>query len=381
MKKNGIAFALTAFVALFSTILSGCVTGKSFATEKYFDTESIWAVYDNFSSPRKVKKADEFWADLEELFGEIEEAASPNGTFAREFDETEPGETLEISRTVYELLKISKEYHVLTEGAFNPCVGRLTELWGFDAELPSSLVPQQGEPDEEEIEKMKELTKYTTVDFREKDGKFYVKKPSETVTVNGKEVGMKLDFGGIAKGYALDRAVEKIEAAGYKCYYLNLGGSSIAVGENTDEKMGKNGKWLVKIRNPRQKTNDDAQYGEINLASTTISTSGDYVRKKIIDGKRYCHIIDCETGRPVDNGMASVSVICRSGALGDALSTALCVMGETKASEFLEKHPDVTAFFLLEEEDGLRLCGNAVGDVKIYDESVGADDGENDETP
>lgn len=184
-------------------------------------------------------------------------------------------------------------YAEASQGLFNPAIGKLIKLWGFQSD---EFVPVR--PDPQEIARLVQTNpKMTDIVI---DGiEFYSKNPD-----------VKLDLGGYAKGYALDLEAAYLRSQGVKSALINIGGNIMAIGQH-----GKH-PWHVGIQHPRQPgpiATLDLHDGE------AIGTSGDYQRYFMLDGKRYCHIIDPRTGYPAQ-GVQAVTVITRPGPLAGALS-------------------------------------------------------------
>jgi len=132
--------------------------------------------------------------------------------------------------------------------------------------------------------------------------------------------GMKIDLGGIAKGYALDCAVKKLKERGINSCLINAGGQVYALGKNFGTP------WKVAIKNPRAPKISQI----LELKNRSISTSGDYEQFFFKEGRRYCHIINPKTGYPAESQITSVSVISSSGLTADALSTAVFILGRER---------------------------------------------------
>ena len=141
---------------------------------------------------------------------------------------------------------------------------------------------------------------------------------------------MKIDLGGIAKGYTSSRIMDIFKENGITSGLVNLGGNVQALGTKTD---GSN--WRVAVQSP-----DEA-----------VITSGGYERYFEQDGVTYHHIIDPKTGYPAENGLVSVTIVSSDGTLADGLSTSLFIMGEEKAAEFWKAHSDEFEA-ILETDDG-----------------------------
>ena len=140
---------------------------------------------------------------------------------------------------------------------------------------------------------------------------------------------MKLDLGGIGKGYAVDKIDGLFDEYGYEFGYFNFGSSSILFKSNV-----KAGSWNLGLSGPRS-INRDA-YLQTKVRGEKLSTSGDDEQYYKIGKTRYCHVIDPATGKPVQTGIMSVTVIGGGAAQADALTTAIMCMGKDRAIEFIE---------------------------------------------
>ena len=193
--------------------------------------------------------------------------------------------------------KLARESHDL----FNPAIGKLLKLWGFENDMPPVGPP----PDAAAIQALVKLHPSMS-DLTIKG-----------IRISNTNPAVKLDMGAIAKGYALDIVNKDLKAMGVNNATINAGGGIKVLGQHGDRP------WHIGIRDPRASgviASVDLHDGE------SISTSGDYERFYEYKGKRYCHIIDPRTGYPADK-TRSVTVIDKDGTLADAASTALFVAG------------------------------------------------------
>ncbi len=229
------------------------------------------------------------------------------------------GESVTVGSETARLIELSLEYSALTDGAFDITVAPLSELWGFSAENPSV-------PTANSIEALLPAVDYTAVVV---DGC--------TVTVPD---GCGIDLGAVAKGYISDRLCDYFKDCGVSAALINLGGNVATVGTKPD-----GSDWQIGIRDP------DGGYpdyvGTLSLGETSVVTSGIYERCFEENGVLYHHILSPENGYPVNNTLASVTVICKSGVDADALSTSLYLMGFERAFDFVENNPDAEAVFIM----------------------------------
>lgn len=196
-----------------------------------------------------------------------------------------------------------------TGGAFDVTIGSEISLWDFS---------NKKMPDDESIKKRLRLVNYRGI---------IIDREKSTAYLNGK--GMLIDLGGIAKGYAADRAVVELKKYGITSGLVSVAGDVKAFGIKPDGKS-----WKVGIRNPRATGDKDEILATIELNNMAISTSGDYERYFMKDGKRYHHILDPVTGYPA-RGCQSVSVMAKNGVNTDSFSTGVFVLGPEKGIEVL----------------------------------------------
>ncbi|MBO8160372.1 MAG: FAD:protein FMN transferase [Thermosipho sp. (in: Bacteria)] len=212
----------------------------------------------------------------------------------------------EVDDETFALIELALRYAKVTDGAFDPTIGRLVELWGFSS-YSEKLAEDSVHviPSEEAIKKALDNSGYEKVELD------YQKKAIKTN-------GVWFDLGGIAKGYALERAYQIAKAADPECTgFIEAGGDIRIFGP----KFGKDF-WIIGIRNPRGTDSIDYIY----LKGGSVATSGDYERYFIVDGERYHHIIHPRTGKPA-NGAISATAIADDAISADAYSTAAFVLG------------------------------------------------------
>mgnify|MGYP004531022887 FL=1 len=240
-----------------------------------------------------------------------------------------------------------------SNGAFDPTIGRLTRLWNIEGDNPKV-------PSKQEIKNTLEDTGYTKIHLEKaesqntantkknvdkdiKDNTAKNKETSEETSKNTNEnesvssiyIGDKctLDLGAVGKGIACDVVQDYLkkqkEVSGA---VIAVGGSILLYGSKAD-----GSDWNVAVQNPRGQ--DGEAMGVLSLSGTTnVSTSGDYEKYFMQDGKRYHHILDPSTGYPADSGLISVTIVSDSGLLSDGLSTACFVLGKEKGEKLLETY-------------------------------------------
>lgn len=169
---------------------------------------------------------------------------------------------------------------------------------------------------------------------------------------------MKIDLGGIAKGYAVDEAIEVLKKEGIKDAMVNAGGDIYCLGTKANGKP-----WVIGIKHPRK---PGQILTTLEIRDQAIATSGDYEKYYMIDDKRYCHIIDPRTGRPVQNDVMSVTIIAPTCLEADALATAVFVLGRNKGLKLIDNLDRVEGMIISQGKTGIEvgLSKGLVGRVK-----------------
>ena len=222
-----------------------------------------------------------------------------------------------ISRELFDLLTTAREYSVLTDGAFDITYASVGYLYDFRRRV---------RPNETQITKA-----LPAVDYR------HVLLDPKRRTVQFSQQGVRIDLGGIAKGYSVDRGIEVLKALGVSRAYVSAGGDSRIIGD----RFGK--PWMVGIRDPRKGSDDVIT--RIPLVDAAISTSGDYERYFEEDGVRYHHIIDPHTGHSASK-VRSATIIGPAAIRTDGLSKTAFVLGPDKAMEIYNRIDDIDAIIV-----------------------------------
>ncbi len=274
---------------------------------------------------------DEVSAMLQDINYSLSASLENSSIYA--FNNAEAGAKVEITQTAYTVLEIAKNAYEFTEGHYNPAVYYSVQAYGFGSE---KNYPQNAAqlPSEETISKYNILSAaFADLQLVKEDGetaKFYAVKPSVTVEVEGQTLAMKLDLGGIGKGYAADLADKLMDKYGFKYGHFDFGGSS-----NVYKSHYAAGNYTLGVADPRNVFG--GFYIKTDIAKQSLSTSGDNALYYVIDNVRYCHVINPQTGKPVQTGVSSATIIGGSAAESDAYTTAIMAMGKDKAIKFISE--------------------------------------------
>lgn len=314
-------------------------------------------IYDAFFSARSIEKTDYAMGAVITQTIEGKKAEETANEIIDEINKTENEISWRIEDSfVYKLNEkkscdVSDEtLKILTDvidfsknsfGVVDPTVGSLTRLWNIGTD-------EFKVPDEKEIEKALSLVDFKNIKIRK-----------QNVTIGD---GQTLDLGFVGKGVACDKAKTVLKNNKIKYAVINAGGSLCLHGENV---------FSVGIRNP---LGEVSQYMAVfKTKEAFVSTSGNYERFSEDNNKKYHHILSTETGYPVDNNLLSVTVVCDSGLLSDALSTASYCLGYEKSLELLKLY-NAEAVFIFDDKtvkvtDGLKDNFEIKNDEFIWKEN------------
>ena len=227
-----------------------------------------------------------------------------------------------LSEDTLALIAQACEIAEVTQGAFDPTVYPFVELWAL-------CDKEQRLPDAAELEARGELVSYKHLRM-------------ENGMVTKVLSGVQMDLGGIGKGYLMDRVLAYLEGCNLTGALVSFGSNVGVVGEKADGKP-----YKIAIKNPYA---DSGLAGYLSMEHGVLSVSGDYERYVTIGDTNYHHILDPATGYPTQNELHSVAVLCEDGALADALSTALMVMGYERAmSLYASNAYEFEAIFIFDD--------------------------------
>lgn len=313
-------------LALVLLPLSGCAKSPAAYTKswfEYFDTFSTLTAYadsqeqfDAYAELCDTLLGD--WhrlLDIYHTYGEVKNLKSVNDA---------EGKTVSIEPRLGEFLQFGKEVCALTDGQTNLALGSVTALWHTARASESPALP-----DREEIARAMAHTDIRAVVLS--DG-------NDAVTLT--DPLTRLDAGALGKGYAAQRIADALIEAGCNAFLLNLGGNTLAHGEKPDGTP-----WLVAVDAPEESSEP---LPNLQLRNASLVTSGSYQRYMTVDGVRYHHVIDPDSGYP-DGKYYSVSVLCPDSAMADALSTALFCMSVEDGKALLSSIENAEALWIFED--------------------------------
>jgi FAD:protein FMN transferase len=266
--------------------------------------------------------ADEAAADasFEKVFAEFERLEAllsvwREGSDIQRLNQAAGDHPVPVSADVREVLTIAQQVSEWTDGRFDVTFGVLTDLWRFDHDQDDHI------PDPGEVKRRLPLVNYRDLEVQAPGGTAFLRRK-----------GMKVNLGGIGKGYAVDRAVSLLRRSGLRDFMIQAGGDLYVAGRKGDRA------WRLGIQDPRGPAN--RSFASIELSDATFSTSGDYERSFLKDGRRYHHIIDLSVGEPA-RGCRSVTLVTDRAVIADALAKGVFILGPTAGMALIERTPGV----------------------------------------
>ncbi len=222
----------------------------------------------------------------------------------------------------------AKEVWKNSDGAFDPTVAPLTNLWGFGPAKKTTI----------EKPKIDSILQFVGFNLIELKGNRIIKKDPR----------VSLDFNAFAQGYSVDVVSDFLNKKGIKSYSVEIGGEVFAKGTDSNGKI-----WTIGIEQPfDNKESLNPIKAIVTLKDRALSTSGNNRRYVIIDGIKYAHHLDPKTGYPAKNNLLSASVIAKDCISSDANATGILVMGLDKAKIFLANHPELQAYLTYSDDKG-----------------------------
>jgi len=271
------------------------------------------------------EKIDRRLEDINQSLSTYREDSEINrfGRFAR------TGEEFPVSRDFLRVMTTAARVFALSAGAWDGTVRPLVDLWGFGPSPPVAEPPAPGK-----VEALLREVGFDRIEIR----------PGALVK---RQASVTLDLSSIAKGYGVDQVAEVVRGQGFSDFLVEIGGEVFGAGSRRD-----GGPWRVGINRPRVEAAPDEVYRVAALRDAAFATSGDYRSFFVRDGVRYSHVLDPRTGRPVANGVVSVSVLAPDCTLADGLATAVMVMGAEAGLALVERLSGVEALVVVETKDG-----------------------------
>ena len=311
--------SLALALLLLGSLLAGCKTEIPVVTRTSFllDTIVTITLYD-WHDATTMDQAMEEIGRLEALLS-VEKEGSDLDRLAKAAGK----DWVEIAPETQEVLTQAKEFYTLSGGYFDVTAGPLIDLWGIRDQETGHFPTDQ--------ERQAALSLINNDDLLVEDGRACLTRP-----------GMKVNLGGIAKGYIADKVKRLLVSEGVEHAVIDLGRNILLIGGHPN---GQN--FPIGIQDPLAP--QGTVLGKLEADGKSVVTSGTNERYFVYEGKRYHHVLDPFTGFPSENGVIAVTILSDSSIQGDALSTTCLLLGLNKGMDLIESLPDVEALFILED--------------------------------
>lgn len=313
--------------------LYGCEKEENPVKDEMTVTREIFAMDTYMSLSATGEKAEEA---LDESVNEIlrlDELLSVGKEESEIYTINNSGSAI-LSDDTAKLIETSIELYSSTKGAFDITIFPLMETWGFTTK-------QYTVPDKSEINSILKNVSASKIEYNGKEKTINLPK------------GVRVDLGGIAKGYTSNRIMEIFEEYSIESGMVSLGGNVQLYGRKPDGSL-----WKIAVENPK----DEANYvGVLQIEDKAVISSGGYERYFEENGVNYHHILDPNTGYPARSGLISVTIVSEDGTMADGLSTALFVMGKQKALEYWKNHSEKFDAILVEEDGNITITKGLEG--------------------
>lgn len=237
------------------------------------------------------------------------------------------GESMETDAFFQRVFLLAQQVADSTDGAFDATVAPLVNAWGFGFERADSVT-------ETMVDSLMKFVGYKKVHL-------------DNSSVLKSDPRLMLDFGAIAKGYAVDVVAHLLQSKDIKNYMVEIGGEVVLKGCNPEGKT-----WRIGVSSPTENEQGEAVQTILQLSDVALATSGNYRNFYYKGSQKFAHTINPHTGYPVSHSLLSATVLASSCAEADAYATAFMVMGLDRAKDFVLSHPYLNAYFIFADENG-----------------------------
>ncbi|MBN8458819.1 MAG: FAD:protein FMN transferase [Verrucomicrobia bacterium] len=272
--------------------------------------------------------------EIEEVLAEVNRQMSNYLTDSElsRFNRAPANQPFKVSGDFARVSRFALELSRTSQGAFDPTLGPLINLWGFGEQSRKQEIPSPAA-----LAEAKAKTGWSHLTLSE-EGMLTKDLP-----------GLALDLGAVAKGFGVDRMIATLQARGFKNCYASIAGEVRVTGKNP-----RGTKWNLGISLPSDNWREDQPMAaQVAISDRALSTSGDYQKFfRDASGRRHCHIIDARTGSPVQHDVAGITVVAPDGMTADGLSTTLFVLGSVEGMKYIEARTDAAALFIIRQNDG-----------------------------
>ncbi len=326
--KRSVIIPILAIPIFLMTLISCSGNRETPYTETYFALGTVCTI-------TLYEKVNDFkFIEAFEVIDKIEAKMSPviSGSELDMINSNAGLRAVKVSDETFLVIKEGIRYAEIDNSGFDISIGPLVNIWGIGTE-------NQRVPEENTIKNLLPLVGSENIVLNSEDKSVYLTKK-----------GMSIDLGGIAKGYAADEVKKFLLERGFTKGIINLGGNVLTFGEKSPGV-----KWKIGVQDPSDKRGN--YIGTLTTGASAVVTSGIYERFFIEDGKRYHHILDPDSGYPVDNSLLSITIISDNAISADALSTVIFSEGLEKGIKLLETFPGRDGVFITKEKKVFTTTG------------------------
>ncbi|MFD2117502.1 FAD:protein FMN transferase [Paenibacillus yanchengensis] len=309
----------------FMMVITGCASESNIAEEKKLPISENFFIFDTIVSIRVYDERvnEQHFTDMKQLLEEIDQKMNRmvEGSEVSEVNKQAGKAAVTVSEDTFLVIKTAKDYAEQSAGSFDPTIGPLVDLWAIGN--GGTTVPERAK-----ITAAQSLIDYNNLVLDE-----------NKLEIKLLEAGMTIDLGAIAKGYAADVIAAYLQEQGFESAIIDLGGNILAMGSKPGGQA-----WSIGVQSPEEKRGD--HLGTLPVTNKTVVTSGVYERYFIENEQVYHHVLDRKTGFPVQNELASVTIVTENSMNADALSTATFVLGLKQGMAFIEQLDYAEAIFV-----------------------------------
>ncbi|MTI95870.1 MAG: FAD:protein FMN transferase [Firmicutes bacterium] len=327
-------------VSIFITLGTGCEPDQESEFTRY--TNSFYDTFDTMVSfvayTKTEAEFDSYFSSVQARFQELHKLYDlyndyPGVNNIKTINDNAGIEPVAVAQELFDLIKISKEWYFAHHGRMNITLGPVLKIW-HDYRTEGLDFPETAQiPPIKALRQAEELAVMENVQLDE-----------ENNTVFLSEVGMRLDIGAIAKGYAAELVGRELTAAGLESGAINAGGNIRTIGQPLG---GQRAHWSVGIFDPDSHlVSADRNLDTVYINDGAVVSSGDYQRYYYVDGQKYHHLIDPVTLMPADYYRA-VTVVCEDSGYADLVSTELFLLPYEKSRALADSLDDVEAFWVM----------------------------------
>lgn len=333
--KNKIRRVISALILVFAIFtLAACSTQSKkqaapktpLTTKATQDTQFLMGTVCTIKIYNKNKSnaLDDSFDRIKQLANEI--TVNQKGSEIDKINNHSGENPVKVTPSIYRLCKDAYYYSQNSDGSYDMAIGPITSLWriGF---------PDAHKPKQSQISARLPLVNYKNVVFNDKKQTVYLKKK-----------GMKLDLGGIAKGFISDEVKKVLQKDGVTSAIIDLGGNVYVLGESPTNHSN----WTVGVQDPKQSRG--TTIGTVPEMNTTVVTSGIYERYLKVGKTIYSHLMNPRTGYPFQNNLMGVTIVTKYSTDGDALSTATFDKGLKDGYKYIEREKDTDAIFITKDK-------------------------------